>query len=319
MAVRVRRPVARLIVPGSSRLCWVCTAPLGNPGGPAGVGDGRGLQRVDGDVDGRGRRGARSAPSHSSEAWAGSTTTVRRRSGSSGRCGGDLAHHLAAAEEQACLRRRAACTPSPGAASGRFIPTQIAPAFIGAEEGDDDGGVVRQRRGHPGRRAHAQTGAGHRAPRGCSARRARRRVAAGAADEHGALRVAGPQRVEQAGDRARTAGSRGGDAAGMSPWSSRSITGGCPLPPSRSLPRLRSACFHSGILSRSGRKPAAEVREALARWIEATWHPTMALRDWCATLADSGYAFPTWPDGLGGRGWSPAASREVTAASSRRR
>ncbi|MHB1445241.1 MAG: acyl-CoA dehydrogenase family protein [Acidimicrobiales bacterium] len=56
--------------------------------------------------------------------------------------------------------------------------------------------------------------------------------------------------------------------------------------------------------------PAAEVRD----WVAAHWDPTMTLRRWWSALAESGWAFPAWPAGLGGRGLGPSAAGVVGAA-----
>ncbi len=49
-------------------------------------------------------------------------------------------------------------------------------------------------------------------------------------------------------------------------------------------------------------------------WIGETWSPDLTLREWWRRLAGAGYAFPTWPSGLGGSGTTAAAARRVTAA-----
>ncbi len=53
--------------------------------------------------------------------------------------------------------------------------------------------------------------------------------------------------------------------------------------------------------------PSAEVRA----WIEASWRTDLTLRAWWRLLADAGLAFPTWPERLGGRGWSGTLARRV--------
>ncbi|MGD9703728.1 MAG: acyl-CoA dehydrogenase family protein [Acidimicrobiia bacterium] len=50
------------------------------------------------------------------------------------------------------------------------------------------------------------------------------------------------------------------------------------------------------------------------RWIEAQWRVDLTLAEWWDRLAEAGFAFPTWPVGLGGRGASPAEARVVSAA-----
>jgi len=53
--------------------------------------------------------------------------------------------------------------------------------------------------------------------------------------------------------------------------------------------------------------------EALG-WFRENWDPSMPLGDWWAKLADSGWAYPTWPAGLGGRGLPGAAAKGVHRA-----
>jgi alkylation response protein AidB-like acyl-CoA dehydrogenase len=57
---------------------------------------------------------------------------------------------------------------------------------------------------------------------------------------------------------------------------------------------------------------AAEcLRGDTAAWLQANWDDRLSLRDWWARLASAGLAFPTWPDGFGGRGSSGREAREV--------
>lgn len=49
-------------------------------------------------------------------------------------------------------------------------------------------------------------------------------------------------------------------------------------------------------------------------WFERHWDPTLALGDWWQLLADSGFAFPPWPEGLGGRGLSARETKAVLRA-----
>lgn len=54
---------------------------------------------------------------------------------------------------------------------------------------------------------------------------------------------------------------------------------------------------------------ATEVRE----WLATNWHLDLPLRRWWERLFDAGYAFPTWPSGLGGRGLRPDQARVISA------
>jgi len=49
-------------------------------------------------------------------------------------------------------------------------------------------------------------------------------------------------------------------------------------------------------------------------WYAKHWDPTMALGQWWDLLADSGWAFPSWPEGFGGRGLSGRAAKAADRA-----
>jgi alkylation response protein AidB-like acyl-CoA dehydrogenase len=55
---------------------------------------------------------------------------------------------------------------------------------------------------------------------------------------------------------------------------------------------------------------AADVRA----WLADNWSEELTLREWWRRLADSGWAFPTWPEGYGGRGLAAGEARQVAAA-----
>ena len=48
--------------------------------------------------------------------------------------------------------------------------------------------------------------------------------------------------------------------------------------------------------------PGEDLAAAVQDWVEANWDPTLTVREWWLRLADAGYAYPTWPHGLGGLG-----------------
>jgi len=52
----------------------------------------------------------------------------------------------------------------------------------------------------------------------------------------------------------------------------------------------------------------------VSAWVRATWDETMPLRRWWDALADAGYAFPTWPEGLGGCGATRREAHTIAAA-----
>ncbi|MGH1493456.1 MAG: acyl-CoA dehydrogenase family protein [Acidimicrobiales bacterium] len=51
-----------------------------------------------------------------------------------------------------------------------------------------------------------------------------------------------------------------------------------------------------------------------AAWFEANWDPNLSLREWWDRLAEAGFAFPTWPEGFGGRGLSGRDAKAVNRA-----
>jgi alkylation response protein AidB-like acyl-CoA dehydrogenase len=57
-----------------------------------------------------------------------------------------------------------------------------------------------------------------------------------------------------------------------------------------------------------------DLETTISEWIAATWHESMLLGDWWEALAAAGYAFPTWPVGLGGMAATTGAARVVTGA-----
>ncbi|HEX2851162.1 MAG TPA: acyl-CoA dehydrogenase family protein [Acidimicrobiales bacterium] len=53
------------------------------------------------------------------------------------------------------------------------------------------------------------------------------------------------------------------------------------------------------------------IAEEVRGWLTESWNDDLTLRQWWERLAAAGWAFPTWPDGYGGRGLSPADARAV--------
>jgi alkylation response protein AidB-like acyl-CoA dehydrogenase len=58
---------------------------------------------------------------------------------------------------------------------------------------------------------------------------------------------------------------------------------------------------------------AAELRRELASWLEGAWDPDCSLAEWRERLVDAGWARPSWPPGLGGRGLAPSTTDVVEA------
>ena len=57
------------------------------------------------------------------------------------------------------------------------------------------------------------------------------------------------------------------------------------------------------------RVTAEEVRQ----WLDANWSHDITVGEWWQRLAEAGYAYPSWPAGLGGLGASGAESRAIHA------
>ncbi|MEM8620535.1 MAG: acyl-CoA dehydrogenase family protein [Actinomycetota bacterium] len=56
------------------------------------------------------------------------------------------------------------------------------------------------------------------------------------------------------------------------------------------------------------------IGQQAAEWFDEHWDPVRPLGEWWRDLADSGFAFPQWPEGLGGRGLSPSDAKAVQHA-----
>ena len=59
---------------------------------------------------------------------------------------------------------------------------------------------------------------------------------------------------------------------------------------------------------------AVEVHAEARAWLEANWDPALTVRAWWVKASEAGWLFPTWPEGLGGRGLSVGDGRRVAAA-----
>jgi alkylation response protein AidB-like acyl-CoA dehydrogenase len=56
----------------------------------------------------------------------------------------------------------------------------------------------------------------------------------------------------------------------------------------------------------------ADVLAAVQKFIDNSWDTSLTVREWWRRLAEAGYAFPAWPEGLGGLGTSAAKARAIT-------
>ena len=57
-----------------------------------------------------------------------------------------------------------------------------------------------------------------------------------------------------------------------------------------------------------------EVYDEASLWFADNWDPGRPLGEWFQLLADSGWAFPAWPEGCGGRGLGRTAAKEALRA-----
>jgi alkylation response protein AidB-like acyl-CoA dehydrogenase len=51
---------------------------------------------------------------------------------------------------------------------------------------------------------------------------------------------------------------------------------------------------------------------AVQKFIDDSWDTSLTVREWWRRLAEAGYAFPAWPEGLGGLSTSAAKARAIT-------
>src|ERR1700728_2852014 len=81
--------------------------------------------------------------------------------------------------------------------------------------------------------------------------------------------------------------------------------------------RPRRTVAMTATSGRRGRDQGAPVSEAdlpavVQAFIDGNWDTSLTVRAWWRRLAAAGYAFPAWPEGLGGLGAPAAAARAVT-------
>jgi alkylation response protein AidB-like acyl-CoA dehydrogenase len=55
-----------------------------------------------------------------------------------------------------------------------------------------------------------------------------------------------------------------------------------------------------------------DLAGAAGEFVDREWDEALTVREWWRSLADAGFAYPSWPAGLGGSGASAAAARAVT-------
>ena len=118
----------------------------------------------------------------------------------------------------------------------------------------------------------------------------------------GGLRPAGPTFD---GRRHRRALGRGERRDGVHrPARSVRLVGGVP-----EAPRPTSRTGQVLTIDRGTRRLEDEVEE----WVASNWSLDLTVRAWWQRLADAGYAYPSWPVGVGGSGMSRRDARTVSA------
>jgi len=56
----------------------------------------------------------------------------------------------------------------------------------------------------------------------------------------------------------------------------------------------------------------AALRLETRNWLRENWSEDLAVGEWWRLLAEAGYAFPTWPEGMGGRNLGRRAARAIS-------
>ena len=55
------------------------------------------------------------------------------------------------------------------------------------------------------------------------------------------------------------------------------------------------------------------LADEVEAWLAVHWHEGLTVREWWSRLVDAGYAYPTWPAGVGGSGRTQADARAITS------
>ncbi len=55
------------------------------------------------------------------------------------------------------------------------------------------------------------------------------------------------------------------------------------------------------------------LRQEVRAWLAENWDPELTVQEWWSRMAAAGWQFPSWPEGLGGRGLSSVEGRAVAA------
>jgi alkylation response protein AidB-like acyl-CoA dehydrogenase len=63
--------------------------------------------------------------------------------------------------------------------------------------------------------------------------------------------------------------------------------------------------------------PGDDLAGEVQAWVDANWDTSITVREWWLRLADAGYAYPSWPVGLGGTGVSRRDAMTIAAVLAR--
>jgi alkylation response protein AidB-like acyl-CoA dehydrogenase len=61
------------------------------------------------------------------------------------------------------------------------------------------------------------------------------------------------------------------------------------------------------------RPTGTALADEVHAWVEDNWDTSLTVRAWWRLLVEAGYAYPTWPVGVGGGAWSFGDARTITA------
>jgi alkylation response protein AidB-like acyl-CoA dehydrogenase len=71
------------------------------------------------------------------------------------------------------------------------------------------------------------------------------------------------------------------------------------------------AADHLGGCMNSGNDATEMIRAEVGEWLGVHWSDDLLLGDWWSRLAGAGFAFPTWPTGMGGRDMTRKDARVI--------
>ncbi|MDG2234035.1 MAG: acyl-CoA dehydrogenase, partial [Ilumatobacter sp.] len=59
---------------------------------------------------------------------------------------------------------------------------------------------------------------------------------------------------------------------------------------------------------------STSIYDEAFEWYSKNWDPDRPVGEWWALLAETGWSFPSWPEGRGGRGLSPRDAKQAEQA-----